>query len=46
MKFIITYTSYHTYKDYEVYDDKATAQQRYKQLETCKNVTELKMREK
>ena len=45
MKYIITYTSYNTYRDHEVYTDKETADRRYNQLAECKIVTKLEMRE-
>lgn len=45
MKFIITYTSYLTYRDREVYYSKDEAMRRYEKLAACKNVTKLEMRE-
>ena len=45
MKFIITYTSYLTHRDREVYYDKDKAMRRYEQLANCKAVTNLEMRE-
>ena len=41
--FIITYVSYRTYKDREVYYDRAQALRRYEQLRNCPNVSKLKM---
>lgn len=45
MKYVITYTSYRTYRDREVYYNKDEAMRRYETLVTCKDVTKLEMRE-
>lgn len=46
MKYIITYTSYLTYKDKEVYTNKTEAERRLAQLAKCKAVTKLQMIER
>lgn len=43
--FIITYISYHEFRDWEKYSDKETAEKRYEQLKNCKNVSKLELRE-
>ena len=45
MKIIISYTSYLTYRDSEVYRNKEEALQRYEKLAKSKDVTKLEMRE-
>ena len=45
MKYIITYTSYMTYHDHEIYWSKEEAEKRYEKLAKCKDVSKLEMRE-
>lgn len=46
MTYVITYVSYKTYSDREVYYDKEAADKRFEQLEKCKVVTKLQMRKR
>ena len=43
--YIITYRSYKTFTDKEVYNSKEIADKRYSQLKACPVVDNLKMRE-
>ena len=46
MTYVITYVSYKTYSDREVYYNKETANRRFLQLEKCKAVSKLQMKER
>lgn len=46
MTYVITYVSYKTYSDREVYYDKETADKRFSFLEKCKVITKLQMKER